>query len=159
MVKTDNGIAYSPFRHVTRETWKTLNGHPNYVLADEDIRKLNALNEPLTMQEIEEVYFPLSHLLRLHIDSFRQLHRHTNSFFDNHAKHLPFIIVMPGIDAARKSTSARVLQKLLSLSPGNLIAELISRDGFLYPTGYLEPKRILNRKGLPESSDARRLFA
>src|SRR5690606_19505821 len=123
MVKTDNGIAYSPFRHVTRETWKTLNGHPNYVLADEDIRKLNALNEPLTMQEIEEVYFPLSHLLRLHIDSFRQLHRHTNSFFDNHAKHLPFIIGIAGSVAAGESNTARVLKNVVSLTRGNHTVE------------------------------------
>lgn len=158
MVKTDNGITYSPFRHVTRETWKTLNGHPNYVLADEDIQKLNALNEPLTMQEIEEVYFPMSHLLRLHIDSYRQLHGHTNSFFDNHTKHLPFVIGIAGSVAAGKSTTARVLQKVLSLAPGGPKVELITTDGFLYPNSYLESKGILNRKGFPESYDTRRLL-
>src|SRR5690606_37929587 len=133
MVRMDNGITYSPFRHVTRDTWKTLNGHPNYVLADEDIRKLNALNEPLTLQEIEEVYFPLSHLLQLHIDSFKQLHCHTNLLFDNHTKHLPFIIGIAGSVAAGKSSTARVLQKVLSLTPGNPKVELVTTDGFLYP--------------------------
>ena len=158
MVKTENGITYSPFRHVTRETWKTLNGHPNYVLADEDIQKLNALNEPLTMQEIEEVYFPLSHLLHLHIDSYRQLHGQANSFFGNDSKHLPFIIGIAGSVAAGKSTTARVLQKVLSLAPGNPKVELITTDGFLYPNRYLEEKGILNRKGFPESYDTRRLL-
>ena len=158
MVKTENGITYSPFRHVTRETWKTLNGHPNYVLADEDIQKLNALNEPLTMQEIEEVYFPLSHLLRLHIDSFRQLHGRANSFFSNDSKHLPFIIGIAGSVAAGKSTTARVLQKVLSLAPGNPKVDLITTDGFLYPNSHLEAKGLLNRKGFPESYDTRRLL-
>ena len=158
MVKTENGITYSPFRHVTRDAWKKLNGHPNYVIADEDIRKLNALNEPLTMQEIEEVYFPLSHLLRLHIDNYRQLHGQANAFFDNDSKHLPFIIGIAGSVAAGKSTTARVLQKVLSLAPGNPKVELITTDGFLYPNSYLEAKGILNRKGFPESYDTRRLL-
>lgn len=158
MVKTDNGITYSPFRHVTREEWKELNGHPSYLIADEDIRKLNALNEPLTMQEIEEVYFPLSQLLRIHIDSYRQLHGFTNSFFNNHTKHLPFIIGIAGSVAAGKSTTARVLQKVLSLVPGSPKVDLITTDGFLHPNSYLESKGILNRKGFPESYDTRRLL-
>ncbi|MBK1441426.1 type I pantothenate kinase [Parapedobacter sp. ISTM3] len=158
MVKTDNGITYSPFRHITREEWKDLNGHPSYLIADADIHKLNALNEPLTMQEIEDVYFPLSHLLQIHIDSYRQLHQKANSFFNNYSKRLPFIIGIAGSVAAGKSTTARVLQKVLSLSPGNPKVDLITTDGFLHPNHYLESKGILNRKGFPESYDTRRLL-
>ncbi|MGK6351444.1 type I pantothenate kinase [Parapedobacter sp. DT-150] len=158
MVYTDNGIAYSPFRHITREEWSTLNGHPSYPIADTDIHKLNALNEPLTLQEIEEVYFPLSHLLQIHIDSYRQLHGNANAFFNNHTKRLPFIIGIAGSVAAGKSTTARVLQRVLSLSPGNPKVDLITTDGFLHPNSYLESKGILNRKGFPESYDTRRLL-
>ncbi|WP_353129326.1 type I pantothenate kinase [Parapedobacter pyrenivorans] len=158
MVKTDNGITYSLFRHVTREEWKAFNGHSSYLIADEDIQKLNALNEPLTMQEIEEVYFPLSQLLRIHIDNYRQLHGQTNSFFSNHTKHLPFVIGIAGSVAAGKSTTARVLQKVLSLLPGTPKVDLITTDGFLHPNSYLESKGILNRKGFPESYDTRQLL-
>ncbi|SEL08775.1 type I pantothenate kinase [Parapedobacter koreensis] len=158
MVKTDNGIAYSPFRHITREEWKELNGHPAYSIVDADIRKLNALNEPLTMQEIEDVYFPLSHLLQIHIDSYRLLHQKATSFFNNYSKRLPFIIGIAGSVAAGKSTTARVLQKVLSLSSGNPKVDLVTTDGFLHPNRYLESKGILNRKGFPESYDTRRLL-
>ena len=143
---------------MTRDAWKALNGQPSFVLANEDIQKLKALNEPLTMQEIQEVYFPLSHLLRIHIESYRQLHTHANSFFDNHTKHLPFIIGIAGSVAAGKSTTARVLQKVLSLGPGNPKVELVTTDGFLYPNSHLESRGILNRKGFPESYDTRRLL-
>lgn len=149
---------YSPYRHISRDTWKGLNGHPSYVIADADIQKLNALNEPLTMQEIEDVYFPLSHLLQIHINTYRQLHQSASAFFNNHTKRLPFIIGIAGSVAAGKSTTARVLQKVLSLSPGNPKVDLVTTDGFLYPNQYLEARGILNRKGFPESYDTKRLL-
>jgi len=158
MVTTANGTMYSPFRHIPRDEWKALNGHPSYVIADADIQKLNALNEPLTMQEIEDVYFPLSHLLQIHINTYRELHRNASAFFNNHTKRLPFIIGIAGSVAAGKSTTARVLQKVLSLSPGNPKVDLVTTDGFLYPNHYLEAKGILNRKGFPESYDTKRLL-
>src|SRR5690606_8697926 len=123
-----------------------------------DIHQLNALNEPLTMQEIEDVYFPLSHLLRIHVDCYRKLHQSANAFFNNKTKRLPFIIGIAGSVAAGKSTTARVLQKVLSLAPGNPKVDLITTDGFLYPNSHLEAKGILNRKGFPESYDTRRLL-
>jgi len=158
MVNTDNSIAYSPFRHISREEWKQLNGRRSYPIAEADIDKLHALNEPLTMQEIEDVYFPLSHLLQIHIECYRQLHKDATTFFNSHTRRLPFIIGIAGSVAAGKSTTARVLQKVLSLAPGNPKVDLITTDGFLHPNRYLEEKGILNRKGFPESYDTRRLL-
>lgn len=158
MIGTAEGTLYSPFRHFTREAWRELNGHPSYLIADADIHQLNALNEPLTMQEIEDIYFPLSHLLQIHIESYRRLHRNADEFFNNHSKRLPFIIGIAGSVAAGKSTTARVLQKVLSLTPGNPKVDLVTTDGFLHPNSYLEAKGILNRKGFPESYDTRRLL-
>ncbi len=158
MVNTADSIGYSPFRHISREEWKELNGHLSYPIADADLHRLNALNEPLTMQEIEDVYFPLSHLLQIHVGCYRQLHQNANSFFNNNTKRLPFIIGIAGSVAAGKSTTARVLQKVLSLAPDNPKVDLITTDGFLFPNHYLESKGILNRKGFPESYDARQLL-
>lgn len=159
MANTKETVAYSPFRHISREVWKELNGHLSYPIADEDIHQLKALNEPLTMQEIEDIYFPLSHLLRMHIDCYHQLHQRANAFFNNKYKRLPFIIGIAGSVAAGKSTTARVLQKVLSLGPGNPKVDLVTTDGFLRPNAYLEAKGILNRKGFPESYDTRRLLS
>ena len=71
----------------------------------------------------------------------------------------PYIIGIAGSVAAGKSTTARVLQKLLSLTPGNLKVELITTDGFLYTNKELENKGILNKKGFPESYDAKKLLS
>jgi len=159
MVKTAKDVTYSPFRHITREEWKKLNGHLSYPIAETDINKLNALNEPLTIQEIEDVYFPLSHLLQIHIACYHQLHQRANAFFNHQGERLPFIIGIAGSVAAGKSTTARVLQKVLSLAPGNPKVDLVTTDGFLYPNAYLEARGLLNRKGFPESYDTKRLLA
>ncbi len=150
---------YSPFLSMSRSEWKELNGHLPFHLAENDISKLNALNEPLTLQEIQEVYIPLSHLLNIHVAYSRQLHQSTDIFFRNHTNKLPFIIGIAGSVAAGKSTTARVLQKVLSLGQNQPRVSLVTTDGFLYPNEELERRGLMKRKGFPESYDTRRLLA
>lgn len=149
---------YSPFITVDRQRWRELNGSITYNLSHEDISSLNALNEPLTLSEIQEVYFPLGHLLTIHIEEAQQLHERASSFLKSRSKKLPFIIGIAGSVAAGKSTTARVLQKVLSLSPGKPRVDLVTTDGFLYPNHILEARNIMNKKGFPVSYDTKRLI-
>lgn len=158
MIQFNNEEQYSPYIEIERDRWKELNGSISYNLSYEDIGSLNALNEPLTLQEIQEVYFPLSHLLNIHIENARQLHHAASGFLKDRTNKLPFIIGIAGSVAAGKSTTARVLQKVLSLAPNKPQVDLITTDGFLYPNKVLESKGILNRKGFPESYDTRKLI-
>jgi type I pantothenate kinase len=131
----------------------------NLPISDIDLTKLQALNEPLTLNEIEDIYIPMISLLQIHITHYRNLHNELDQFFENKSKQIPYIIGVAGSVAAGKSTTARVLQKLLSLTPGNPKVELITTDGFLYPNEELERRGILNKKGFPESYDAKKLLA
>src|SRR5690606_3020581 len=158
MIPFKNSEQYSPFIEIKREQWKELNGSISYNLSNEDIGSLNALNEPLTLQEIQEIYFPLSHLLTIHIEQARNLHLEASKFLKDDSNKLPFIIGIAGSVAAGKSTTARVLQKVLSLAPNKPQVDLVTTDGFLYPNRDLESKGILNRKGFPESYDTRKLI-
>ncbi len=148
---------YSPFRSFTREEWKGLEEHPMFPITGIDLTKLQAMNEPLTMEEVEDIYIPLVRLLQIHIAHYRNLHDERDRFFQNASKPIPYIIGIAGSVAAGKSTTARVLQKLLSMTPGQPRVELITTDGFLYPNKELERRGIFNKKGFPESYDARRL--
>ena len=150
---------YSPFRSFTREQWSKLDEHPHFPVSDIDLNKLQALNEPLTMQEVEEVYIPLIRLLQIHLTHYRNLHNERDQFFKNTSIRIPYIIGIAGSVAVGKSTTARVLQKLLSLTPESPVVELITTDGFLYPNAELERRDIFNKKGFPESYDAKRLLA
>ncbi|HUH18746.1 type I pantothenate kinase [Albibacterium sp.] len=158
MIQFNKNEQYSPYIGIKRERWRKLNGSISYNLSNEDIGSLNALNEPLTLQEIQEIYFPLSHLLNIHINEARQLHSEVSRFLKDRTHKLPFIIGIAGSVAAGKSTTARVLQKLLSLAPNKPQVDLITTDGFLYPNSVLEEKGILNRKGFPESYNTRKLI-
>jgi type I pantothenate kinase len=152
-------VTYSPFQAFTREEWRKLEDHPMFPISDIDLTALQALNEPLTLEEVEDIYIPMIRLLQIHLTHYRNLHNERDQFFDNTSKPIPYIIGIAGSVAAGKSTTARVLQKLLSMTPGHPKVELITTDGFLYPNAELERRRILNKKGFPESYDAKRLLS
>lgn len=159
MKKNSYKATYSPFRSFTRDEWRKLEEHPMFPISDIDLTKLQGLNEPLTQEELEEVYIPMVRLLQIHITHYRNLHNERDVFFDNSSRQVPYIIGIAGSVAAGKSTTARVLQKLLSLTPEKPKVELVTTDGFLYPNAELIKRGIFNRKGFPESYDAKRLIA
>src|SRR5690606_7607847 len=94
-----------------------MNEHINHKQTRYNIGQMRALNEPLNITEIEEIYFPLAHLLELHIKNHIKLRDDNNQFFRRDQQKLPFIIGIAGSVAVGKSTTARVLRKVLSLLP------------------------------------------
>lgn len=151
-------ILSSPYQTFNREEWKALNGHLNLNLNSDDISQLHAVNEPLNKEEIEEIYFPLSHLIDIHVKHYEEIRNSSNAFFQRNQHRLPFIIGIAGSVAVGKSTTARVLQKVLSFLPSKPKVELVTTDGFLYPNRILSDRDILNRKGFPESYDTKKLL-
>ena len=152
-------VTFSPFRAFTREEWSKLEEHPMFPVSDIDLSQLQALNEPLTLKEVEDIYIPLIRLLQIHLTHYRNLHNERDQFFFNKSKPIPYIIGIAGSVAVGKSTTARVLKKLLSMTPEQPKVELITTDGFLYPNDELEKRGILNKKGFPESYDTKQLLA
>lgn len=152
-------VTFSPFRSFTREEWSKLEEHPMFPVSDIDLTKLQALNEPLTLEEVEDIYIPMIRLLQIHLTHYRNLHKERDQFFANTSKPIPYIIGIAGSVAAGKSTTAKVLQKLLSMTPEQPKVELITTDGFLYSNEELEKRGLLNKKGFPESYDAKQLLA
>ena len=151
-------VLSSPYQSFDRTEWKNLNGRFSLNLDPIDLGRLHALNEPLNMKEIEEIYFPLTHLIDLQIKHYNAVREDRNVFFSRKQKKLPFIIGIAGSVAVGKSTTARVLQKVLSLLPNKPKVELVTTDGFLYPNKVLIERDILNRKGFPESYDTKKLL-
>ncbi len=159
MKKAPYDVTFSPFRGFTREEWSKLEEHPMFPVSDMDLNKLKAMNEPLTVDEMEKIYMPMVRFLQIHITHYRHLHTERDEFFKNKSRRVPYIIGIAGSVAAGKSTTSRVLQKLLSMTPEKPKVSLITTDGFLYPNAELERRGIMNRKGFPESYDAKKLIA
>lgn len=79
-------------------------------------------------------------------------------FLHRYIKVPPFIIGIAGSVAVGKSTTARLLQTLLSRLFPKQDVQLITTDGFLYPNRVLKERGIMDRKGFPESYDMERLI-
>lgn len=149
---------YSPYMQIGRDVWATLKDDGILNLLDRDIDSMRALNEPLTMEEITQIYLPLSRLLNFYVVAAQELYAVTDRFLHARITKVPFIIGIAGSVAVGKSTTARVLKRLLSLWQGHPRVELVTTDGFLYPNKELEQHGLLNRKGFPESYDTRKLI-
>lgn len=157
MSSTNNSEIDTPFQLFDRTEWKRLNGHFSHHLTPDDLKNLRALNEPLTVTEIEEIYFPLAHLLGILIKRTHDQHTAVNNFLNKSTRNLPFIVGIAGSVAAGKSTTARVLQRVLSMLPSKPNVELVTTDGFLYPNKILAERNV--RKGFPESYDTKLLLS
>jgi type I pantothenate kinase len=84
--------------------------------------------------------------------------RVTDDFLGRPASRRPYVVAIAGSVAVGKSTMARVLRALLSRWPDHPSVELITTDGFLYPTAVLKERGLMSRKGFPESYDVRRMI-
>ncbi|MGK3374063.1 type I pantothenate kinase, partial [Citrobacter youngae] len=78
-------------------------------------------------------------------------------FLGTNGERIPYIISIAGSVAVGKSTTARVLQALLSRWPEHRKVELITTDGFLHPNQVLKERGLMKKKGFPQSYDMHRL--
>lgn len=149
--------AWPGYRTFDRDEWSRLRDNTPLSLAAQDLAALRGLNERLDLDEVTDVYLPLSRLLNLRVAATQELVRTTDTFLGRPLQRVPFIIGLAGSVAVGKSTTARVLQALLSRWPDHPRVDLVTTDGFLRPNRVLEERGIMDRKGFPESYDVRRL--
>ena len=142
----------------TRKQWSRLRAATPLTLDEADLQALRGRNEPVALEEVEEVYLPLSRLLNLRFSATRDLHQVTETFLGQLHAHVPYVIGLAGSVAVGKSTIARILQALLMRWPDHPRVDLVTTDGFLYPNTVLEARGLMSRKGFPDSYDVRRLL-
>ncbi len=130
------------------------------VLNEDELEQLVGLGEQIDLNEVAEVYLPLSRLIHLQVEARQRLFAATSTFLGERQRNrqVPFVIGIAGSVAVGKSTTARVLAKLLSRWETHPKVDLVTTDGFLYPTAELQRRGIMHRKGFPESYDRRALL-
>lgn len=147
------------FETFSRTEWAALRESTPLTLSVDDIETMRGINERLDMDEVENVYLPLSRLLNLHINATQQLAAVTDIFLATAPAPIPYVIGIGGSVAVGKSTTARVLQTLLSHWPTHPTVDLVTTDGFLFSNAELTERGLMHRKGFPESYDTAALIS
>ncbi|CAN5272736.1 type I pantothenate kinase [soil metagenome] len=148
-----------PYVELDRAAWAELGAATEQPLTAEEINRVRGLGDQLDLDEVQQVYLPLSRLLSMYVESAGHLHRAQESFLNQpQPPRTPFVIGLAGSVAVGKSTTARVLQHMLAHWPEHPSVALVTTDGFLYPNEELERRGLLVRKGFPESYDRRALL-
>jgi len=148
----------SPYLEFTSEQWGRLRASTPLSLSEADLERLLGINVELSLDEVAEIFLPLSRLLNLYVGASQELYRASDTFLGQLPAKVPYVIGIAGSVAVGKSTTARVLQTLLDRWPDHPKVDLITTDGFLHPNSVLQERNLMARKGFPESYDRRRLL-
>jgi type I pantothenate kinase len=157
MTSTAGGTP-SPYVELDRESWRALRAGTPLALSPEDLDEIRGLDDPIDIDEVEDVYLSLARLLRLFVAADGRLRDTVGAFLGETVAPTPFIIGVAGSVAVGKSTVSRLLRTLLARGPECPVVELVSTDGFLYPNAVLNERGLMSRKGFPESYDRRALL-
>jgi type I pantothenate kinase len=134
-VKTVFSPNLSPYRAFSREEWASLRADAPLTLNAQDVVQLQSLNDPISIQEVEAIYLPLSRLLSLHVTAMQRLFKSRSHFLGVEDVKMPFIIGIAGSVSSGKSTTSRILK-----------AQLVDEG-------------LMEKKGFPESYDIAPLLA
>ena len=153
----------SPYVDLDRETWSGLRERTPLPLTADEVEQLRGLGDEIDLDEVREMYLPISRLLNLYVGAVHGLRGALGTFLGDSPER-------PGAPGHRrsssgsraasrsgKSTTARLLRALLARWPEHPRVELVTTDGFLLPNAELERRGLMGRKGFPESYDRRAL--
>ncbi|MDU7360850.1 MAG: type I pantothenate kinase [Propionibacteriaceae bacterium] len=147
-----------PYVTLKRSSWAALSDLTSIRLDEHTLAKLRGIGDPTSLDDVAEVYRPLTQLLYLTFENASRLNEERNNFLTLHEQRTPFVIAVAGSVAVGKSTVSRLLQELLRRAPGSPKVDLVTTDGFLRPNAELQRRGMLARKGFPQSYDRKKLL-
>lgn len=150
----------TPFFEFSAKTWSTFAHNKDRInLTEEELQDCLAFNDKISLEEVSNIYLPLSRLLYLYVLSRHDRSRVIEQFLDKSIEAAPFIISISGSVACGKTTTANLLKHLISSWDTAPKVDLITTDGFLYPNKILRERHIEAKKGFPISYDVKALMS
>lgn len=154
-----NNDNITPFFEFSAKTWSTFAHNKDQVnLTESELQKCLAFNDKISLEEVSNIYLPLSRLLHMYVSSRHDRSTIIQQFLGKSIESVPFIISISGSVACGKTTTANLLKHLISSWDNAPKVELITTDGFLYPNKILHERHIEAKKGFPISYDVKALM-
>ena len=150
----------SPFVDFDRSAWARLGENVPLPLTADELARLRSVGDAVDLDEVREVYLPLSRLLTLHVQESGRLYRAYRTLPARRSEvRTPFVIGVAGSVSVGKSTTAR----LLRAAAGAVAAAPAGGAGDHRRVPVAERRAglgagLMARKGFPESYDRRALL-
>lgn len=158
MARMTSDPQLSLYRQIARSDWARMAAGMDQPLTEAEVVQVRGLGDRLDVDEVREVYLPLSRLLSIWANAFRRMGGEVSDFLGRSEDiRTPFVVGVAGSVSVGKSTIARLLRELMSRWSTTPRVELVTTDGFLYSNAELERRGLMGRKGFPESYDRRAL--
>ena len=87
---------HNPYLQFTREQWALLRDAVPLTLTEHDLQTLRGINEKVSLQEVEEIYLPLSRLLNLYVKAKQRRSRVLEQFLGQSRGKGTYIISIAG---------------------------------------------------------------
>ncbi|WEV39645.1 type I pantothenate kinase [Lactobacillus sp. ESL0681] len=136
-----------------RDQWASFSSADQVKITADELAKIKSLGDVVDLNDVRQIYGSLVKYLHLAYEEKRSLQQKQCDFLQKKLKPAPFIIGISGSVAVGKSTTARLVQLLLSRTYPELKVHLMTTDGFIYSNQELKRRNLFERKGFPESYD------
>src|SRR5688572_24462882 len=89
-------VAVSRFVEFSRAEWARLRAATPLPLTEPQLKALVSLNERMSLDEVADIYLPLSRLLNLYVAATQNLRTATATFLGSERSRVPFVIGVAG---------------------------------------------------------------
>ncbi|MCD5451386.1 type I pantothenate kinase [Lactobacillus delbrueckii] len=139
------------YTEFSRQAWAALTPKTELAVTNEELAKVKSLGDQLDVKDVDEIYQTLLNYIHLAYQAKQETAAKKAEFLQLPESKVPYIIGISGSVAVGKSTTARLLQLLLTRYYPDLKTQMMTTDGFIYPNQELEKRNLMPRKGFPES--------
>lgn len=139
------------YTEFSRQAWAALTPKTELAVTNEELAKVKSVGDQLDVKDVDEIYQTLLNYIHLAYQAKQATAAKKAAFLQLPESKVPYIIGISGSVAVGKSTTARLLQLLLTRYYPDLKTQMMTTDGFIYPNQELEKRKLMPRKGFPES--------
>jgi type I pantothenate kinase len=86
----------SPYRIFHRQDWAALRADHPMTLSPEEVATLRSMHDRLDMEEVQDIYLPLSRLLAMYLAAAQRLFLAQQSFLGTEDSKVPYVIGVAG---------------------------------------------------------------